>query len=309
MKNIVLSVALCASLVACGDGNPFGAPPGGEVDPDEVGIPEALSNDLESFTYNPNTQTLTIRGVTADDSPFEDVYRRRPALDRGGYEAYTTQDGSLDRHSTAYVRDINGTRAALAVTGGQFGYYFAGAAYGNGQFTAPIPEQGNEEGGLVQYAGNYVGMLNVEGSGEDLLPVAPGTEPGFRPYQAAEVTGRILITASFADGSVSGIVTEREVLDYVAEPGDTFPLAVTDLELAPTAIAADGTFFGEVTQGQQAKGEYGGIFGGIGATEVAGAVHAQEHLDDFTNEEEYGLFVLGQGGTPAQDPVCNQPVP
>ncbi|MBD3662746.1 thymidylate synthase [Sulfitobacter sp. TSTF-M16] len=288
-------------LVACGGGDaPFGQAPGDETD--TAGIPEELASDLESFTYNPDNQTLTIRGINLEDGRFEDVYRRRPALDRGDYEAYTAQDGSLDRHSTAYVRDIRGTRAAIAVTGGQFTYIFAGGSYANQSYTAPVLPGSQIEGGLVSYAGNYIGMLNVEGSGEDLIPVTPGTPEGIRPTQAAEITGTILVNASFSDGTVNGTITDRVIVDIPS-------IDVADLDLAPTGIEADGTFFGQATVGNQVRGEYGGIFGGPDATEIAGVVHAQEHIATLQNEEEYGLFVLAQCGTEGADPLCNQPVP
>ena len=300
MKHILLGLGLCLGLTACGGEAPFGQAGG-----DETGaatIPAELSNNLESFTFNPDTQTLTIRGVDLEDGPFENVYRRRPGLDRGDYQAYTAQDGSLDRHSTAYVRDVRGTRAAVAVTGGQFRYIFAGGAYSNTSYSAPDAPQAQTETGLVSYAGNYVGLLNASGSGEDLIPVTPGTPDGIRPSQAAEVTGVILLNASFSDGTVNAGITDRVIVDAPT-------IEVADLELAPTSIEADGTFFGDVTVDLQNRGEYGGIFGGNGATEVAGIVHAEEHIGDLQNEEEYGVFVLAQCGTDGADALCNQPVP
>lgn len=303
MTHLWMSLALGMSLAACGSGTaPFGGtttPTDGTDGGTASVIPAALANDLESFTYDPSAGTLSIRGIDLEDGPFEAVYRRRPGLDRAGYQAFTAQDGSLDRHSTAYVRDIRGTRAAIAVTGGQFRYFFAGGAYSNESFTAP---GSTEDGGLVSYAGDYVGVLNTSGSGEDLLPVAPGTPGSFVPSQSAEVTGRILINASFSDGTVNGTITSRQITDFTG-------ITVADLDLAPTSIAADGTFLGDTSVDLSNRGEYGGIFGGNGATEVAGVVHAEGHITGLTNIEEYGVFVLAQCGTPQADPVCDQPVP
>ena len=125
MKFGTSALALCAFLAACGSGTPFN----GETETDTgtdgstgaSAIPEELANDLKSFSYDPASQTLSITGITADDSEFTANYRRRPGLDRNGYEAYTAQDGSLDRHVTAYVKDIDGTRAAVAIRAGLFG--------------------------------------------------------------------------------------------------------------------------------------------------------------------------------------------
>ena len=56
-------------------------------------------------------------------------------------------------------------------------------------------------------------------------------------------------------------------------------------------------------------GQYGGIFGGTDANAVAGALFAEGHIDGVDNEEERGIFVLPQCGTPGQDALCNQPAP
>jgi hypothetical protein len=61
-----------------------------------------------------------------------------------------------------------------------------------------------------------------------------------------------------------------------------------ELQIAPTDIQTDGSFAGEVTQAQQAKGTYGGS----NADSVAGALFAKDHVNGLDNEEEFGLFVL-----------------
>lgn len=299
MKRLWLGIAAAVAMSACSGGNPF-------VEDEDPGatdpvVPDSIAGDMESFSYDPVSKTLTITGVTLDDTPFTAVYSRRPALDRPGYEAYSVQDGSLGRHTTAYVQEIDGTRGAIAVSGGQFGHYFGGSSYGrDGSFDPPDT---TVAGGLVHYAGNYIGLLNVSGDGGDLLPVAPGTPSEVRPRQAAEVTGSIFITADFADMSVDGIVYDRLAVDAGT--------ALADLELDPGVIADNGTFEGDVTQGSGATdvGDYGGIFGGTDASAVAGSLYVQDHVTGTANIDEYGLFVLGQCGTPGADPICTQPHP
>ncbi|MFC4667707.1 thymidylate synthase [Seohaeicola nanhaiensis] len=297
MKRFSLSIAACAALAACSGGNPFA---GTDTETPDSGIPAALASDLDGVTYNPVAQTLTVRGVSLDNTPYEVVYERKPGLDRGGYEAYTAQQSSLQRHTTAYVKDIDGTRAAVVVTGGQFRHYFAGTVYGrNGAFDPP---PSNSENQLVSYAGNYVGLLNMAGDGGDLKPVAPGTNPDIRPVQAAEVTGKVLVNADFSDNMVNGSIYERTIVD-----GGT---ALSTLDLDPTTIdATEGTFTGEVSINLQNKGTYGGIFGGQDSSAVAGSVFVKDHIDGVDNEEEYGIFVLPKCGTPGQDALCNQPNP
>lgn len=298
MKRLSLGILALFALSACSGTNPFAT--GTETDTPDSGIPEVLAADLDGITYDPVGQTLTVRGVSLDNTPYEAVYTRKPGLDRSGYEAYTTQDGSLQRHTTAYVRDIGGTRAAVVMTGGQFEHYFAGTVYGrSGDFEPAPTSQPNQ---LVSYAGNYVGLLNAPGDGGDLLPVAPGTPNSVRPVQAAEVTGKVLINADFADNQVNGSVFNRT---WVDNPGTT----LEDLALKPTEITSDGTFTGEVTINLQNKGTYGGIFGGAESSQVAGSLFTKDHIDGVTNEEEYGIFVLPKCGTPGEDALCNQPNP
>jgi hypothetical protein len=302
MKRFWLGLAATAAVSACSGGNPFET----ETDTETPvsGIPDVIAGDLGSVIYDPVAQTLIVKDLSLDESPAEAEYRRRANLDRGGYEAYTAQDSPLQRHTTAYVRDINGTRAAVVVTGGQFEHYFGGATYGrSGAFDPPPIEQTPQNKGLVSYAGNYVGLVNGPGDGGDLQPVAPGTSGSVRPVDAGEVTGRVLINADFVDNVVNGQVFDRS---YVDEPG----LAMNDLALQPTAIDPNtGTFSGELTINLQNHGTYGGIFGGPDSEAVAGALKATDHIDNVSNEEEYGIFVLNRCGTPGQDALCNQPTP
>lgn len=302
MKNPIVALAAATMLSACGGSNPFvPEDPETPVEPAPV-IPAELAGDVDSISYDAATQTLVVRGQTLDDTPFEAVYRRRPALDRQGYEAYSAQESSLGRHHTAYVGERDGTRAGIVQAGGQFGHVFGGSYYErDGVFDRPDITQA---GGIVHYAGSYVGLLNGPGDGGDLLPVAPGTPPEVQPRQAAEVLGTIFIAADFADNSADGIIYDRSAPD--------FPLTVlADVELAPAEIAADGSFSGPAQQdsGSSTVGSWGGIFGGADASAVAGTVHVSDHIEGFDNVEEYGLFVLARCGTVNADPICNQPSP
>jgi len=302
MKRFWLGIAASAVMAACSGGNPFvdDTGEGGGTDPG-ITIPEELLGDLTSFTYDPVAKTLVVRGVNLDDTPYEATYTRKAAMDVPGYEAYTSQESSLGRHTTAYVQELDGAKAGITVSGGQFGHYFGGGAYGrDGAFDPPDVAQA---GGIVAYAGSYVGLLNSNGDGGDLLPVDPSTPTEIRPTQAAEVTGSIFITADFADNSVDGIVYDRQHADSGA--------VLEDLELFPATIEDNGTFTADVRQnnGEDTVGTYGGIFAGTDSSAVAGTLFVEDHIVAATNSEEYGLFVLGQCGGASADPVCTQPHP
>lgn len=297
MKHLVAGAVMASLLAGCSDGNPFitdDSTDTGSTIPSDV--PDAIVSDLGSFTYDPVAQTLTITGLTLEADPINASYNRRPALDRAGYEAYTAQESSLDRHATAYVKEVNGTRAVVVLTGPQFGSFFGGAAYTrDGGFNPPAVTATT---GLASYAGQYVGLLNGSGSGEDLIPVDPSVPVGLRPGQAAEVTGTILVNADFGDNSVNGRVTDRVFVDAPAT-------TMEDLDLDPTTIEANGSFTGTVAQNSQTRGTYGGVFGSTDAGVVAGALFAQNHISTVSDEQEYGIFVLVQCGQPGADPLCD----
>lgn len=317
-RTALMLVAAAVGLAACGGTAPFGGQTtdaGGDPDTGDGAIPEVLAGSVQSFTYDPSNQRLSVVGVPFDDGPFTGQYRRRPGLDQAGYEAYTAQDGSLDRHTTAYVREINGTQAAVIVTGVQFEQVFGGVAYSNdGGYVPPVEPGSDDDGGLVSYAGGYVGLLNGGGSDEDLAPVAGGGQQGQElSAQAAEVRGSVLITADFADAQVAGIVYDRVIVDFDnvtpgVFPNAANPLQVEDVAFDSAAIAADGTFVGVASVNNQAVGDYGGIFGGDGATEVAGGLNVENHISAFNNEIEWGTFVLAACGQAQEDPLCNQPI-
>ncbi|SLN57348.1 hypothetical protein TRL7639_03108 [Falsiruegeria litorea R37] len=302
MKRFWLGITAAAVVSACG-GDTFNnsGTPENPVAPTPT-VPEAIAGDVTSVSYDQANQTLTVTGSQLDNTPFEAVYTRNTALDVPGYEAYTTQDGSLDRHFTAYAQERDGVYATVVGGGPQFNSVIMGASFGrDGTYTAPDASQDGL--GLVSYAGNYVGILNTEGDGNDLLPVTAGTSDDIRPTQIAEITGVIFINADFADNSINGIVYDR----VLADSGTT----LEDLSLFPGTITANGTFDGEVRLGStQTVGTYAGIFGGTDASALAGALNVSNHISGGSGEAlEYGVFVLAQCGTANADAVCNQPQP
>ncbi|MGB3243268.1 MAG: thymidylate synthase [Sulfitobacter sp.] len=311
MKKLVTGLMLCTFLVACGGTAPFG---GKTTDVDGEGdvaaIPEVLAGNLQSFTYNAANGTLSISGIAGDGNAVNGAYLRSPTLDRPGYDAYSAQDASNGRHSTVYIRDIDGTSAVLVATGVQYEHLYAGGAYTNAAYSPRVaPDSNDPNSGLVYYTGRYIGLLNGPGSNEDVTTPNPGEDPSVLTAQAAEVTGDVQITADFATQNVDGIVYNRVVPDIDAagnlDTNSANPLMAEDIALQGTAIATDGTFLGVAEQKNSSVGDYGGIFGGIGATEVAGVVHVKDHISVISEEEEFGIFVLGECEPPLSGPDCN----
>ncbi len=307
----VLAVAGCAA----GSGtNPFSTESEAEIidKAEESTIPEELANNLEAASYSEAGGTPTLQVYTTlDGAALIDTYTRTPSLDVGPYIAFTKQQTNLQRHFTGFAKisdDPDGTvRAMVAGDGGQFGEFYAGGAYERtGDYVKPDagpPVGDGPNTGLVSYTGRYVALTNLEGAGVDLGDTLPD---GLRPRQSARLEGTILINADFnepnPDGgmTVNGIIIERAFTDYPDYTG------IPDLELNAAPIDENGEFFGTTSVDQQQRGHWGGIFGGDGATAVAGVVQASNWGGDTTleNEEEHGIFVLSRCGVTGEGALC-----
>lgn len=315
MYRILATTVALSALCACGDGNPFSTGVnGGTGDQDDpavqLSIPEDVAGSVTGFTYDPNNQTLALTGLVRDGDTVTVEYNRRPALDQGVYEAYTFQDDPLDEHTTVYVRQVGDVSAATAVTGGQFTFFSGGVNYGRAGGFDPIVSNQGADTGLVTYAGEYIGLSDVSGPNTDLLP-APAVDPSVVPDQAAVVNGRVLINVEFGSNQVGG-----EVYDRTVNTAGFGTLALPDINFEPSELDAEGNFTGAadiVENGSRTVvGNYGGTIGGVNSTALAGGLYAKEHFGDnvvdgggnpitFTDEEEYGIFVLGRCGGPLED--------
>lgn len=320
IRNILIGASL-AMLTACGSTNPFmenGGTTGGGTASANL-LPEALRGDVQRITYTPGAGTITVQGITLDNTQTTSTYTRNAAFDRPGYQAYATQNDALDRQTIAFVAQSGNSgaiRAGVVVTGGQFNRVFSGNFVERpGGYSAPAV---TPTSGLVSYAGNYVGMANVGTS----LPTPGGTPVEVAPGQPTVTTGQVFINADFADNSVNGAIYDRN-LETAA--GATI-IPIPSIVLIATEIANDGSFEGSVeyspVQGNPAVigdfsnvigtsiGSYGGVFGGVGAEAVGGAVVLNEFDGpndprDMTAELEWGVFVLDQCGTPdANAAIC-----
>ncbi|MFN3938361.1 MAG: hypothetical protein ACK4KW_12380 [Gemmobacter sp.] len=282
-KSVPLLAAI--GLSAC-SGNPinFGtgpvepAPPPGEIGEEivaeELVVPAILRQNLNGYGGNPGAATITVSLASLDGSPVNATYARDPALDLNGFAAYSVQEATTQRKFVALVqRSASGRSEALVVAdGGQFVNYFGGGEYSrNGAFNLPAS-------GLASYGGNYVGVLNFG----DSTPGGPGG--ALDPAQSFRVTGRILINADFNDFAINGGIDNRSIVE-TATPLDPQFLEVTQ-------INAQGAFAG-VTKfdSRTPSGNYGGIFAGPNAGEVAGVVVLRP-LRNEALSREHGAFVL-----------------
>lgn len=303
MRRYWLGLAAASALSACSGGNPFlddeEPAPTPEPDPGFT-VPAALAADVESVSYDPVNETLTVTGVELVSGENTTTFERNAALDRAGYEAYTFQQDSQTEHATAYVRQSEGGYATVVMTGGQFGTFHGGTSYGrDGSFSAP--DVTAPDNGVVSYAGTYVGLLNIDGDHGDLIPPSAGADPAILPGQAAEITGKAYINADFGGLSIEGGVYDRSITDHTS-------VTVEDLTLFEGTLATDGSFTGNVHVAGGSVGEYGGVFTGTDAAAVAGSLHATGHIEELNNGtvpiEEFGIFVLESCNGASADPAC-----
>ena len=326
MKHTAALLLLCAFIMGCSGGNPFNVPPedGGDDDvvdePADPIVPADIAGNVTSVTFDAANQTLVVTGVNLDNTPVDTVYTRNPALDRNGFQAYTNQDGALERHFTAYVAENGSVRAATVSSPSPRNRTFRGAFFERDG--AYDPPDVTADTGVVTYAGTYVGLTNIgDPNGSDLIDtnVTPGV---LQPGQALSTDGDVLLSADFADNSVEGNIFNRRLIDTNGNALSNLPSLV--LIVAP--IQTDGTFDGAIeydisdglgnTDGDFVNvGSYAGIFGGENARQVAGGITLTEFdgVDDFVlgaeGEEESGIFILDACAAASTSPICTQNTP
>jgi hypothetical protein len=277
MARRILSVLLCAGLLAGCGGNPFvdGGGGGGGGGGGSSDIPAALKGNLESVTYNPTggaggNGALTAVIVPLDASPITATFDRDATLDTPGFKAFTYRETSSNRLFVAlFATSADGNTMGGVTGSGQFTEMVWGVNYDSDSFTKP-------SSGLASYRGDYAGVLNTGAA-----VAGPGTP--FNPIQPHRVQGDVLLNADFTNDAVEGGIRNREIVDTGEDLDNVF--------LQITEINADGSFGGSVVFGdKQQAGTYGGVFGGNGATAVAVGIEIAPDPND-ADLLERGIFV------------------
>jgi len=242
--------------------------------------------DLQSAALDTSTNELTVQ-ITLDADDLQQSYGT--GAPDGDYRVYTLQNTPSDRAFTAFsgVSTDESVQAVVVMDGGQFNRFFGGATATQVNYVAPT-------GGIVNYAGDYVGLLNI---GPAAGPGLPGSVSA-TPYEASTVTGEVYLKADFTDAAVNGTIYNRSV--DVGGGAEDMP----ELVLVVGDIGADGSFSGSIELiDQEGVGNYSGVFGGTDATAVAGVVELTGGflpgaIPADGNEREFGIFVLDQQVAP-----------
>ncbi|MDO8328109.1 MAG: hypothetical protein Q7T28_14380 [Cypionkella sp.] len=320
------AMAVVGILASCGSGAPFGNPvdPVDPTDPtppvDPLAVPTDIAKNLRSITYDPSgggKLKVDLFGLTASSRTA--TFVRAAALDVDGYRAFTYQETGLQRTHLAFVADgLRSTvRAATVADGGQFNQHYGGGTYSRiDVYQAPVPRDGVETG-QFSYAGTYAGVF-VPGDVNNA-----GLPAGLTPYTPYRVQGETLIDANFANNLVNGGVDNRWLLDAAGNPidfnqdgivddNDKLKAIVFRGEYNTPNIDENGMFLGdvefslpdgEVPEGHSPIGTYGGMFGGVGATDIAGAI-VLNPIPGNRNIWEYGVFNLPRCDLAGASPLC-----
>lgn len=313
----ILVASALALLSACGDGQPlnFGAdqpvPTPDPVDPTAPPPPptpaEQTQGNIADAIYNPGSDTLRVDISSLDSTPQYAAYRRDRSLDVGPYRAFTRQEDPLDRLFIGYARQVQGVEGTLAMDGGQFSTYYGGVhVEQTGPYSPHRP--GQPRNGLVSYAGDYVGILNLDipdGIATDRrLPVPRGTSAARVPGQSVRIDGEAFLNADFTNNEVNGVVDRRRI----ADPNTTIAgrTRLVPIFLIGSTIEDDGSFGGVVRLDPRSPvGAYSGVFGGQRAAGIAGGVFLDgDFISQVDGENEYGLFVLRQCGRSGDGRRC-----
>lgn len=319
------------------DGGETPAPTPTPVDPNAptttTTTPAAVARDMRAFTFDGRTLTIDMTGVTASGQLA--AFNRAPAFDiasagggQPGYQAFVFQETDLTRSYLAYVAtNQRGNLVATAsADGGQFNEHNSGGRYARldvyqrpsvaaGATGSPGPERG-----LFSYAGTYAGVF-VPGEWDNpanprppgLRPVAPWRVEGVAQinaeFSALDATGAALSPEVIEGGIVNRVLKDRagnQIMAIAFEDKTIDTAALPDLSLRETSIDKNGEFLGNVEYwGDPGRdvGDYGGAFGGSGATDVA-AVLWLNPIDGESGIWEYGTLNLPRCDLAGASPLC-----
>lgn len=304
-------LAFSLVLAACSgnslnNGTPDDGTGGGDGDGDggesQLVVPAEVARNLRAISYDPagkGTLTVDMDGLVG--SPQGVKFVRTAKLDIEGYEAFTYQETNLQRSHLALV-SVNkrgNLQAGVVADGGQFGRHFGGGHFARIDVYTPPTIKPGVETGQFSYAGTYAGVF-VTGPTEE-TNVNAGLPDLILPGHNYRTTGTALINASFANNKVNGGVGNRELLDDKGRK----VLDLAAINFPATDIDAEGQFLGavEFTEDNSSAGSVAGIFGGKGASDVAGAIV----INPIPGEDgiwEYGTFNLPRCDLAGSSPLC-----
>lgn len=286
-RTVFAGICLFA-MTACGSGTDqstgTGTGGGGGV---TGTVPDALAANLSEANYDASSNSLSLSVYGFDHPSLNGAYTRNAPLDIASadgtttYQAFTYQENAQARQYLALFATGSTVYAGAVATEGEYGSAFGGTTYARiSTYTRPTH-------GTAQYRGGYAGVIDFDPGGHD---------------RGARVAGNVEIEVNFEEGTeghIDGGITNRRIIDGVPAGFDP---TLANLDLIDTALTS-GEYFGDVRIGTQVVGNYGGMLGGSGATEIAGVIVITPYTSN-SNIHEYGTFVLPSCATANASPTC-----
>lgn len=267
MKYFVGSVAVLG-LAACG---------GGSSGPAFVTVqPKSESNVHNVTDLEPIPRTSLTRATINGARHTFDNLSSRSVGTFSGHENVGSTSGAM------FESETDGSRAVLV------GLDNSGDTT-LGTTVARLTETNLPTSGTATFAGDYVA----------------GVQPGsLTTSPRLLITGDATLTANFENDRISGMITNRRLLDNATMD----PVAwatVDDLELQDAQIDPTGTYFGQLSEGSivllqggnqradRLDGTYQGVVAGQDATENVGAVSMEHEFQGLGTYYETGVFAAG----------------
>lgn len=323
LRWIALALALTAGCNGGGGGGIAPPPPGLPANP----APAALAGDLAAVSYSGGVLRIDMGGIggAAGFATFAEQIGLKILNEAGNtdYLAFTHQEAPDAPAFLAFVaaNDRGSLIALAAADRGLADSHLAGGSYWSlTDLTAPAA-------GSFDYAGTYVGIV-VPGSRATIATGYPEVGDELEPWLTE---GRILLTGDFGSPRVvSGRIQDRVLRDLSGRvidaiivddldpmtPDDPIGTAtLADLSLNSAMIDVTGEFLGQVAFAAAPGtgiGTYGGLFGGTGASDLAGVLWLTP-IEGQPGIFEYGAFNLPrcdlQTGVVGSDisPLCIVP--
>lgn len=254
--------AVLASLMACGDGNPFTEEEDTSEDKKVTNhhYGEELNSDLtmNNLRYDRARDELVINNLPFDGA--DGRYTRNAAKDIGnGFGVYesTRPAGSRIGYYAVFRRAGTGNAQASAVATNRYAAYgFGGATAQRLNSNTALPREGE-----YVFTGQYA-AIRIAGES----------------FQEQYVTGRAYMEIDIKDfdttGAVEGIISRRKLYDrdgnFVENMTDYVSLATASINFENKSTGSSTATIFDIGGKKEASGKWKGVFAGPNGREMAG---------------------------------------
>ncbi len=260
MTRNFLCFAALASLVACGDGNPYSGDDGADEDSGRNHYGDSLNDDLtmNDLSYDSDSDELVINNLPFDGA--DGRYTRNPEKDIGNdisvYES-ARPIGSRIGYYAVFRRSGSGNAQAAAVGTNRYtSYGFGGATAQRLNGNTNLPNEGE-----YVFTGQYA-AIRIQGSG------------GGEQYVSGHADIDIDIKDFDTTGAVEGIISNRKLYDrngtFVQDLADYVQLATAQINFENGSIESSTATIIDADGESEASGEWKGVFAGPDGKEMAG---------------------------------------